>query len=235
MADSLRRRMMMGQGGSRLPAGYIELQYVECDGTQYARLNTQNGYSPIVYNSSFEIYTKYLASSGSPYGYVKLDYSNGRELGVTLSRFETVIYCGRVNANPSTNYEYWIPNVTKTNTSSSSWHTITQTYDGVIFDEGVLEAYVKRGGPDSVMTCPIGNYFGVCCEWDEATLNGNTVRTDSLLVGYMAELRISNSGNVLCDLIPAMDSTLEVGFYDIVNQNFITSESGTAFIAGPVK
>jgi len=222
---------MIGQRGSRLPAGYIELEYIECDGRQYAKLATGSS-NGLEFNLGWDIYAKYLASSGSPYGWYYSSWNRKSATGANVGSGSIVIYYGMVygRANP---YDSWIPNVTINDASSSSWHTIKQTVDGVIFDDGALTAYSLNGGNYSYRQTVYGDYLGVCGRYNETSGVGGM---DSLFSGYLAELKVGQgTGDVFYHLIPAMNAILEVGFYDLINDNFITSESGTAFIAGPVK
>lgn len=231
MADSLRRRMMMGQGGSRLPDGYIELQYVQCAGQQYVMLNT----SGIRTSNGWNIYVKYLGNGGSPYGMYNQAYNSKNELGVSIpGGAYTYIYYGRVSgyANASEN---WIPNVAISNADSSAWHTVQQTIDGVVFDGGALQGYSKNGGSYSYISTINEDYMGVGCQYN-STVGAAGVRSNSQFFGNLAYLKIGDAGgNVFYELIPALDVNSNIaGLYDLINDTFLTSE-GTAFIAGPVK
>lgn len=52
-------------------------------------------------------------------------------------------------------------------------------------------------------------------------------------VGYLGEFLIYENTTLLKDYVPAMNSTGKIGFYDLINDSFHESGSGTAFIAGP--
>ena len=214
----MRRRMMMGQGGSKLPDGYIELEYVECSGAQYITLSFPSRTDI----STLEIVANWLASS----------VSNNRTLYGSMDAWSGLSTYNYQIAALKNGYWYWgrstnsasDNNVARVNISvtENTWYKSIQNESGVTLN-GVSYSYNKSQDSPPLGSLLIGGYI------DETTNTKN-----AQFRGYLGEFRLDfNTGAFW--LKPAQNTNNEVGFYDLANDTFITSESGTAFVAGPVK
>lgn len=196
------------ENGSRLPAGYTELEYIESTGTQY--VNT--GVNPTTETKSV--------------------------LDLKITGTETcVVFGSRVESGnrqkqyfvftmPSTsrfeaNYFYW----TDANLLNLSDYTqrgiLTLDQEAISFNESTAAINYTQG-TESVPG-PIF-LFG---------LNENGTGANSLIKMILYSCKIYESGTLVRDFVPCSDASGAVGLYDLVGGAFYPNAGTGVFTAGP--
>lgn len=211
MISLMRRRMMMGGKKKRLPDGYTELQYIQCDGRQY--LNTGVNVADTI-----EIEANFMFSASTP-GVLYVVYS----------------YSGT-----GTNRRYLELGCDVTSTTSIHWY---------------FDTFSSIPTPQVRSTVVANTWYNTIHNASLVTINGNTTTysgggtsisypiiiaadnsrgsISATYTGYIGDFIIRDNGLVVKHYVPAIDSNNKVGFYDLVNESFYESDSGTSFIAGP--
>ena len=190
--------------GSRLPAGYTELDYVITDSNAYIDTGVSGGTNQLRINLIFEV-TKYV-QYGALFGNWNTD--NHRAWRVVLStriRLYANAYC---KASASATISYAMD--TKTNLEIWSGHYSCNGSTGTM--------PTTSGTANSRNVC-LGNR---CVE--------NPVSRDIGLKIYY--FKITQNGTPVLEYIPCISPNNEVGFYDLVNNTFKKSDTLTDFVAG---
>lgn len=216
---------------SRLPAGYTEVEYVQ-NGT-----SSNANYMPYISNipghstaTKLELQFSMDWKSGSN---VLLPlFGQNRSSSSTIAYYFIGIYGGSSN---SFMYQYGANNARKTvgTYSANNKHTLIVDWDQQIFkaDDSSIAMTSKN---KYIISAKSGLFIPVNAS--------GAINIGSLVVPYRVRIyslkKYDTSGNLLFELVPCINASGKIGFYDIVAglfyQNSNTStNAANVFIAGP--
>ena len=195
-----------------LPEGYTQLQYVEADGRQWINTGvdeTQTSHAKyqVLITSQPKVNGNHILSSKNTY----FPFLKG------------------INASDP----LW-----RTHLVSDLWGT--EVRSPYAWDLNTI--YTIEGFPDNKIlldgtqldTMTPGQTKSASNKIYVFTYGGNINNSDYRFHGYMYYCKIYDlNGDLIRDLIPAKDPDGKAGLYDIINDVFYQSISGTALIAGP--
>ena len=209
MGDILRRRGMMKKasgGGSRLPEGYTEVEYIESSGTQYIQTNIVPRDTKTECDFQFSV-----AAESTIVG--KWDGSNQRYYAVQIDANKKFKFGNRSNTSK------W------TGGSDTNRHTI-------VFNDSSHGAYLDNSlkATDSTFACTGGScgigLFARTC-YNEPT--------ESYASGKIFHVKFTNNATdeVLGEFIPCVrDADSVAGMYDLVTNAFFGNNGTGSFTAG---
>ena len=192
--------------GSRLPAGYTELEYVTTNSNAYIDTGVSGGTDQLRINLIFEV-TKYV-QYGALYGNWNTDnhrawriiLSNSNQTTLFANAYEKAVTSALVNYNMNTK-------------------TTLETWYGNYNCNGTTGTIPTTSGTANSRNVCLGNR---CVE--------NPVSRDIGLKIYY--FKITQDGTPVIEYIPCISPNNEVGFYNLVNNTFKKSDTETDFVAG---
>jgi len=207
----------------RLPEGYTELQYVECNGNQYLDTEVNATSSTIVEG----IFMPRSSSSTDLFG---ASYYRYFSYGSTRLYTYDGYYCNTNGGGSSYWYLYYDSastpvmshNYATASTAINTWYTFKMSRSNIIVNN---TAHNYNGGS-------VTNTLSMSYSMLIGGIQTQTAKNSSF-IGYIGEFKIYNGTTPVKDYVPAKNSNNQIGFYDLVNGTFHQSGSGTAFIAGP--
>lgn len=225
---------------SRLPAGYIELEYIESTGLQHIDTGVkptsttklvmdvyENGYGDLFSNGRCFFGSAYYYGTGSyEYSFYMGKISSGLRQGITgcTGRFSTIYsssyrYPGYVIDSTTTNLRRILTLDVETGTAIVK--SITPGHESETTLEFNTTADVSPNMPNIQLFCVDAR--GV-----------NTINGTGLFMGAkLYSCQIYSDSNYVRNFVPCTNQNGEVGLYDLVNDVFYGNAGTGEFIAGP--
>lgn len=190
---------------SRLPDGYTELTYVGTDSDAFINTGVSG-------STSLEIITKFLVSTHVAYGAI---YGNYVATGYKTNRV--------MLGSNSTNLTVSGGNNSSTTISGVTYNTIHElsVKSSEAYLDGTRTAISSSSDTANTKVITLGNR----CHDDPVTRD----------IGLrIYSFTIKSGDTTILDYVPAKrDSDDAIGFYDLTNEEFVKSLTGTEFTAGP--
>ena len=193
-------------GGGPIPSGYVPLRYVETDSQAYIDTGIGSNNDNLVIEGVIAI-TKYY-QYGYVYGNYVAEATNCTRLIISSTSGMLVNNNSRANSSASRSYVVGEKMIFKSAFGASVWGGISSataaTTKGTANNNNI---YIGKGN------------------------GAANVRDLGLRISWF---KITNNGTPAIELLPCKRISDNVaGFYDLVSETFKTSDSATAFTAGP--
>ena len=192
---------------SRLPQGFTELAYVGTDSSAWLDTGVAGA-------TDLEITARFSVSNFIQFGAIygnRIDGDHNCCRAVLYSNNQLAVDGGN-GSNGNWIYDFFLNQV----------HTLRVD---------TTTAYLESTSTN-ISASPLSGNTNNICLGSNSVINPNTSRNIGLRIFAFI---IKKSGVVILNLVPAMrDNDSAVGFYDLVNDAFLKSETGVAFMAGPV-
>lgn len=195
---------------SRLPAGYVELEYIQSTGTQYIDTefvpkNTTKVASQFKLISASSHYFSIFGVEGSD------GYKGYTIFGVDGQNNVQGIYWNQYFNVAGAAYSQTVPNSVEMGNGTITFDDVTQTFES------------------STFTCETSIYL--FCN-NKYSANG-TSYPQYLCSAAIYNFSIYDSDNLVRDFVPCKNPAGTVGLYDLVGQKFYTNAGTGEFTAGP--
>lgn len=189
------------QRGTELPCGFVELNYLESDSTQYINTGISGGSDTLEIDIIFR-YENYV-EWGAIFGNNTADTDNATRLLCYPSSGQL---CSNLNTRSITNgNEYF-------NCSLGSTHHLISNKSGITVD-GVTTTRTK-------LTQGTANTTNICL-FNRSVSNPATNRNIGLKI---YSYKVSDNGKPVQHLVPALRTyDNKVGMYDLINRKFLTN------------
>ena len=219
--STFRRRLMMNikRAVSPLPPAYQQVEYVGFSGSQW----TQTSVRPSTYNGVFRLEIKEKHNNPTSNGYVIGTFpgtnANGARSNIRIDK-DGLICNAYVNSTSNTALS-----LQKTNLLNNSYNTIifdvnmpnhtrTLTVNGESRSDDTTQFYAA-----STYYFRLGAFTGI--------------NSAQLFKGDLAEVKIYGAGNLVSHCYPCYrKSDNVIGFYDVVNNEFLTNGGSGTFTKG---
>jgi len=202
---------------SRLPSGYVELQYIQSNGTQYIDTGIQSSANLKVVLDVSDVQTKSELSClfGKIYFYFVSSTSN-----------TSYYYDVCINDSGNIIARAGIPNVV----------ILAKNEDGSRFTVTLDAKNGKASLNDESKSITVTqkypmNIFLLCTNW---LGNKAAQRVQSFADAKLHSCQMYNSDSIVRNFIPCISASGEIGLYDSVSEKFYGNAGTGAFIAGPV-
>lgn len=190
---------------SRLPVGYIELEYIE---------NQSNAYISTGMNANITSTLKVKTMWGGSAAGVVLCTTRSGSNGPRLSLGNSAIYISSTTSDSKT-FSY---SLSANTIYEIEYNNGTITYKNLT--TGVVSSFTFSG-------------TGTGDVWVNFNLFKQAYGSAFPFVGRIYEFELSN-GSEEMHLVPCISNTNVVGMYDIIGRRFYQSSNNTSFIAGTI-
>ena len=219
--STFRRRLMMNikKSTSPLPPQYQQVEYVGFSGTQYAETSIK----PITYNGNCKLEIKEKHNNPTSNGYV---IGAGPGSNANAARFNV-----RINSG-GTSVAAYVNSTGNTTAGLQSTNLLNNSYNTIIFDVNMTNHTRYLTVNDDVKSNTTAEFYSAANYYFR--LGAYTgINSAQLFKGDLAEVKIYGNGNLVSHCYPCYRKADSViGFYDVVNNEFLTNGGSGTFTKG---